>query len=44
MLKPTLVTLPETQLVVKKRSMSLIDNQTQALWQSFMPRRELITN
>jgi len=24
--------------------MSLIDNQTQALWQDFMPRRELITN
>jgi AraC family transcriptional regulator len=44
MLKPTLVTLPETKLVGKKRSMSLIDNQTQALWQSFMPRRELITN
>lgn len=44
MLKPALVTLPETKLIGKKRSMSLIDNQTQALWQSFMPRRELITN
>ncbi|MEM0578321.1 GyrI-like domain-containing protein [Flavobacterium polysaccharolyticum] len=44
MLKPTLVTLPETKLVGKKRSMSLLDNQTQALWQDFMPNRELITN
>ncbi|VXC01216.1 Transcription activator effector binding protein [Flavobacterium sp. 9R] len=44
MLKPTLVTLPETKLVGKKRSMSLIDNQTQALWQDFMPKRKGITN
>ena len=44
MLKPTLVTLPETKLVGKKRSMSLIDNQTQVLWQDFMPNRKGITN
>jgi AraC family transcriptional regulator len=43
-LTPKILALPETLLVGKKRSMSLLDNQTQALWQSFMPRRELITN
>lgn len=43
-LSPKIISLPETKLVGKKRSMSLIDNQTQVLWQSFMPIRELITN
>ncbi|MGL2986173.1 GyrI-like domain-containing protein [Flavobacterium sp. RSSA_27] len=44
MLKPTLITLTETKLVGKKRSMSLLDNQTQALWQDFMLNRKGITN
>jgi len=44
MLQPQIVILPETKLVGKKRSMSLVDNQTQVLWQSFMPFRNAIQN
>lgn len=43
-LTPKIIALPETLLVGKKRSMSLLDNQTQALWQDFMPKRKGITN
>lgn len=44
MLNPKIITLPEIKLVGKRRSMSLVTNQTQALWQDFMPYRNEIIN
>lgn len=35
-------TIPEIKLVGKRMLMSFADNQTQKLWQSFMPQRKLI--
>ena len=37
-------TIPTKKLVGKRLKMSLADNQTRALWQSFMPRRKEIDN
>jgi AraC family transcriptional regulator len=37
-------TLTERKLIGKRLSMSLADNQTFKLWQSFMPRRKEISN
>ena len=44
MLQPEIKTLPETLLVGICRKMSLTNNQTAQLWQSFMPRRREIQN
>ena len=41
---PTIQNLPETLLIGKKVRMNFLNNQTQALWQSFMPRKKDIQN
>lgn len=43
-MQPTIKTLPETKLIGMRRTMSFANNQTQALWQGFMPRRKEIVN
>ncbi|WP_207434432.1 GyrI-like domain-containing protein [Sabulibacter ruber] len=43
-LQPRIETLPQTRLVGKRTTMSFMANQTQALWQSFMPRLKEIKN
>ena len=44
MIKPYIKTISEKKLVGKRLSMSLTDNKTFSLWQSFMPRRKEIIN
>lgn len=41
---PTIQNLPETLLIGKKVRMNFLNNQTQALWQSFIPRKKDIQN
>ena len=41
---PSIQNLPETLLIGKKVRMNFLNNQTQALWQSFMPRKKEIQN
>jgi AraC family transcriptional regulator len=43
-MEPRIVTLPEKKLVGNHLTMSLADNKTFELWQSFMRRRKEITN
>ncbi|MCB9235556.1 MAG: AraC family transcriptional regulator [Bacteroidia bacterium] len=43
-LQPRLVTLEEKKLIGLSRRMSFQDNQTGALWRSFMPRRQEIVH
>src|SRR5215217_1728407 len=43
-MEPRIETIPEKQLIGKHISMTLVNNQTRALWQSFMPRRKEIQN
>lgn len=42
--QPQLIVFPRTLLIGKKLTMSLTENKTQALWQSFMPLRNAIQN
>lgn len=44
MLEPRIENLSEITLVGKKTRMSLVENKTAALWQSFMPRKREIEN
>lgn len=44
MVAPRFVTIDEKKLVGKRMSMSLAENKTGELWQSFSPRRKEITN
>ena len=44
MMEPLIKTISEKKLVGKRLSMSLADNKTVSLWQSFMPRRKEIIN
>ncbi|WP_425638883.1 GyrI-like domain-containing protein [Algoriphagus yeomjeoni] len=41
---PTIKNLPETLLVGKKVRMNFLNNRTQELWKSFMPRKKEILN
>jgi AraC family transcriptional regulator len=41
---PKIVTLPAKKLIGFSIEMSLLDNQTQTIWQLFMPRLKEITN
>ena len=41
---PSIQNLPETLLIGKKVRMNFLNNQTQALWQTFMPRKKDIQN
>lgn len=41
---PRIEILPEKKLIGKQLQMSLANNKTQVLWQSFMPRRTEIQN
>jgi AraC family transcriptional regulator len=41
---PRIEILPEKKLIGKRLQMSLANNKTQDLWQSFMPRRKEIQN
>jgi AraC family transcriptional regulator len=41
---PRIEILPEKKLIGKRLQMSLANNKTQELWQSFMPRRTKIQN
>ncbi|PZX54874.1 GyrI-like domain-containing protein [Algoriphagus chordae] len=43
-MNPSIKPLPETNLIGKKVRMNFINNQTQQLWQSFMPRKREISN
>ena len=43
-MKARIETIQEIKLVGKKVRMSLANNQTQKLWQGFMPNRSAITN
>ncbi|MCY7421344.1 MAG: GyrI-like domain-containing protein [Chitinophagaceae bacterium] len=43
-MQPRIVTLNKQKLIGKRLTMSLADNQTFKLWQSFMPRRKEIKN
>ena len=43
-LQPRFEHLPEKKLIGQRRTMSLVDNQTRALWQNFMPRRRELAN
>jgi AraC family transcriptional regulator len=43
-MQPILKTLTPKKLIGKKLEMSLADNKTFSLWQSFMPRRKEINN
>ena len=43
-MEPIIKSLPAKKLVGKRITMSLADNKTFSLWQSFMPRRKEITN
>lgn len=43
-MQPRIETLTEKKLVGKSLTMTLANNQTFRLWQSFMPRRKEITN
>ncbi len=43
-MKPQIETLAEKKLVGQRVQMSLVNNQTQALWQGFMSRRKEVTN
>ncbi len=43
-MQPRIETLKEKKLIGKRLTMSLADNQTSKLWQSFMPRRKEIKN
>lgn len=44
MTEPELVEIPERKLVGMHRRMSLAENTTKELWQTFMPRRKEIFN
>lgn len=44
MMEPFIKTIPEKKLIGKRLSMSLADNKTFSLWQSFIPRRKEIIN
>ena len=39
-MEPKIIDLSETKLIGMHQRMSLANNQTQALWQQFMPRRQ----
>ncbi|TXE11375.1 GyrI-like domain-containing protein [Algoriphagus aquimarinus] len=41
-MNPSIKSLPETKLIGKKVRMNFLNNQTQALWKSFMPRKKEI--
>jgi AraC family transcriptional regulator len=41
---PRIETLSEKKLIGKRLSMSLVNNRTGELWQSFMPKRREISN
>ena len=41
---PKIVTIPAKKLIGFSIEMSLLDNQTQTIWQLFMPRLKEITN
>ena len=43
-MRPRIETLPEKKLVGKRINMSLANDKTRELWQSFMPLRKQITN
>lgn len=43
-IEPRIVTLSEKKLVGKRLTMTLANNKTPQLWQSFMPRRKEIQN
>lgn len=43
-IEPVIVTLPEKRLIGKRKVMSLADNQTYALWHTFMSKRNEIKN
>jgi AraC family transcriptional regulator len=43
-MKPRIETLAQKRLIGKRMTMSLSDNKTLELWQSFMPRRKEIPN
>ena len=43
-MQPRIETLTERKLIGKRLTMSLVDNQTFKLWQSFVPRRKEIKN
>ena len=43
-MKPKIETLAEKKLVGQRVQMSLLNNQTRALWQGFMPRRKEVIN
>ncbi len=43
-MEPRIETLAEKKLIGKRMTMSLADNKTHHLWQSFMPRRREINN
>ena len=43
-MQPRIETLKERKLIGKRQIMSLADNKTFKLWQSFMPRRKEIKN
>jgi len=42
--EPRIETLAEKILIGKRKRITFADNQTKALWQSFMPRRNEIKN
>lgn len=43
-MEPRIEKIEETKLIGNKTKMSLANNKTRELWQSFMPRRKEITN
>ena len=43
-MNPIIETLAEKKLIGKRIQMSLANNKTRELWQSFMPRRKEIQN
>jgi len=43
-MQPRIETLTEKKLIGKRTTMSLSNNKTRELWQSFMPRRREISN
>jgi AraC family transcriptional regulator len=43
-MEPIIKILPEKKLIGKRLRMTLVDNKTQDLWKSFMPRRKEIKN
>ena len=43
-MKPRIETLTEKKLVGKRMTMSLAENKTVILWQSFMPKRKEVNN